>query len=85
MLLTEFMTEKRLIRRTKLGAVAIAAALLFSHMLWQLTEASVQQPGRPFDLVGYQTPMNERPGIDDGAVMAIHFSGDIHGALEPCG
>jgi len=79
------MTEKRAIRRIKLGAVATAAALIFSNMLWQLTEAATQQPGRPFDLIGYQTPMSERPGVDDGAVMAIHFSGDIHGTLEPCG
>lgn len=80
------MTEKLAIRRIKLAAVAAAAALIFSHMLWQMTEASSpQQPARPFDLIGYQTPASERPGTDDGAVTAIHFSGDIHGTLEPCG
>lgn len=87
MLSTEFMTEKRAIRRIKLGAIAAAAVLLFSQMLWQMTEASSEQqpPKRPFELIGYQTPFNERMGADDGAVLAIHFSGDIHGTLEPCG
>lgn len=81
------MTEKRVIKRIKLGAVAVAAALILSQMFWQMPEAysEQQQPGRAFELIGYQTPLNERMGTDDGAVLAIHFSGDIHGTLEPCG
>jgi hypothetical protein len=35
--------------------------------------------------VGDQVPYDERFAPDDGAAFAVHFSGDIHGNLEPCG
>src|SRR5262249_16031785 len=43
------------------------------------------QGGRQFELVGISTPFTERAGSNDGAVFAIHFTGDTHGSLDTCG
>ena len=37
------------------------------------------------ELVGMQATMAERLGTDDGMSFAIHFGGETHGSLEPCG
>lgn len=44
-----------------------------------------QQPRRRVEIVGVSVPAAERAGADDGAALAIHFTGDTHGSLQPCG
>ena len=79
------MQNQKMTKRIKL----IAIAMLLVTYLWPSTEtgasvAQQRQYGRP-EIIGQETPYNERFGADDEAAFAIHFSGDIHGNLEPCG
>ncbi len=72
------------IKRIKLAA-AILVVSAFCFTIWRGAEAAqeIERP-RP-EIIGIGVPMNERIGTDDGAALIIHFSGDIHGGLEPCG
>jgi hypothetical protein len=44
-----------------------------------------QEDRSRIEIVGHETPTKDRFGSDDGAAFVIHFTGDIHGSLEPCG
>ncbi len=91
------MQKDELVRRTKLAAILLVAALMGSFLPAQKTVANVaagaqeQTPESPeippnrFNIFGFGIPLAERVGNDDGAAFVIHFSGDIHGSLEPCG
>ena len=71
----------------KLLAVGLTVGLLFLGSHWKTAGAGQlqeQPPGR-LEIVGVGVPMSERVGKDDGAVLIVHFSGEIHGGLEPCG
>ncbi len=37
------------------------------------------------EIAGVDAPMSERLGADDKPSLVVHFTGDIHGSLEPCG
>lgn len=81
-----------MVKKLKTAVVLLAAAFLGSYLPWQKTGASGvgQQPPqdkaqRRFEVVGLGTPLKERVGVDDGATFVVHFVGDIHGSLEPCG
>lgn len=90
------MPKDELVRRTKLAAV-LFAALLGSFLPAHGTGASVagkaqEQAPEPqeiplnrHNIFGYGVPLADRVGKDDGAAFVIHFTGDIHGSLEPCG
>ena len=47
--------------------------------------AAQEQSGRMFEMVGMNVPFEQRTGVDDGALFAVHFTGDTHGSLDPCG
>ena len=47
--------------------------------------ATEAQAKRLFEIIGMDVPFDQRVGIDDGAVFAIHFGGDTHGNLDTCG
>ena len=47
--------------------------------------AAQEQSGRMFEMVGMSVPFEQRTGVDDGALFAVHFTGDTHGSLDPCG
>lgn len=86
------MNNRLMVKRIKVAALLLMAVFIGSYLPWQETGASVaQDQARPdnvqrrFEMVGLGTPLNERPGKDDGASFVIHFVGDIHGSLEPCG
>jgi hypothetical protein len=49
------------------------------------TATLAQQPRRRVEIIGISVPAQERAGADDGAALAIHFTGDMHGSLQPCG
>jgi hypothetical protein len=70
------------IKRIKLAA-ALLAVSAFCFTFWRGSAQEIKRP-RP-EIIGIGTPMNERIGTDDGAALVVHFSGDIHGGLEPCG
>jgi hypothetical protein len=81
------MQNQKMNKRIKLIAVAMLSAFASYLLPWPDTGASAAQQrqyARP-EIIGQETPYNERFGSDDGAAFAIHFSGDIHGNLEPCG
>jgi hypothetical protein len=71
--------DKRILNLTKAIVLLVAIALGVS-----LVAGGVQQRP-PLEIAGYQATMDERLGKDDGAAFVIHFTGDIHGTLEPCG
>ena len=62
---------------------SVAALAVFAQA--RHTVANQEQPGRLFELIGMNLPLEERVGVDDGAAFAIHFSGDTHGNLDTCG
>ncbi|HYP29520.1 MAG TPA: hypothetical protein VE262_22605 [Blastocatellia bacterium] len=79
-------------KRIKTAALFMAAVFLGSYLPWQRTGASAAEgqaqqaeAQRRFEVVGLGTPLKERTGKDDGASFVVHFVGDIHGSLEPCG
>ncbi|HVF89555.1 MAG TPA: hypothetical protein VNH22_05775 [Blastocatellia bacterium] len=80
-----------MIKRAKIAALILAAVFFGSYLPWQETGASaLQEPPqgdaqRRFEIVGIGTPLKDRTGKDDGASFVVHFVGDIHGSLEPCG
>ena len=67
----------------------IAIVMLLSAYLLPSSDAGAsnaqQREYRRPDIVGDLVPYEERFAPDDGAAFVIHFSGDIHGNLEPCG
>ena len=81
------MENRQTKKRIKLIAVAMLSAFVTCLWPWPDTGANVSQQRqyvRP-EIVGQETPYNERFGSDEGVAFVIHFSGDIHGNLEPCG
>jgi hypothetical protein len=76
------MGEKKAIKRVKLAAI-IAMALASAIAATSRNEAQIERP--KLEILGYGVPLAERLGADDGAQVVIHFSGDTHGSLEPCG
>jgi hypothetical protein len=74
--------QKR-IRALKLVAIFSVAALAVFAQVHKTVAA--QEPGRLFELVGINVPLDQRVGVDDGAAFVVHFSGDTHGVLDTCG
>jgi hypothetical protein len=72
------------IKWLKLVAILFAAALTFVVHL-RKTSAAQDPTARLFEIVGMNTPLEQRVGVDDGAVFAVHFSGDTRGNLDTCG
>lgn len=86
------MNNRSMVKKIKVAALLLTAVFMGSFLPWQRTGASAvggqAQQGdaqRRFETVGRGTPLKERTGKDDGASFVVHFVGDIHGSLEPCG
>jgi len=79
------MENQELIKRLKVVAIALVAVLVFAAQAQQSRGATQNQPGRLFEIVGVDTPLEQRVGVDDGAVFAVHFGGDTRGVLDVCG
>lgn len=81
------MQNHKSIKRAKLILIALIAAVITVCLIRQPAGASSAQdtPRKRVEIVAQGTPLAERFGPDDGMAFAIHFSGDIHGSLEPCG
>jgi len=78
------MRNENQMRRLKLAAIiSILTLLVFAYI--NTTSAAQNPPQRLFEIVGMNVPFQERVGVDDGAVLAIHFSGDTRGNLDTCG
>jgi hypothetical protein len=75
------------LRRIKLIVIAAIAGATCYYQPWQAIGAGIaQQEDRSrVEIVGQETPAKDRFGSDDGAAFVVHFTGDIHGSLEPCG
>ena len=73
-----------MIKHLKLIAiVSVAALAIFAQI--HITSAAQDPTARLFEIVGMNTPLEQRVGADDGAVFAVHFSGDKRRNLDPCG
>ena len=82
------MRDHKSIKLIKLTFLALAAAFLYSDLPSQETAANSapqQQARRRVEIIGSQVPFNQRIGEEDGALFAIHFTGDTRGRLGPCG
>ena len=73
-----------MITQLKLIAIALVAALAVFAQVHD-TVLAQEQPGRLFELIGMNVPLEKRVGVDDGAAFVVHFSGDTHGSLDTCG
>jgi len=69
----------------KLSVTASASLLAFLLSFNRGSTAGQEQPGRLFEMVGMNVPFEQRIGADDGAMFVVHFTGDTHGSLDPCG
>jgi len=69
----------------KLG-ITLSASLVVAFLVldWGTTAAQ-EQSARLFEMVGMNVPFEQRIGADDGAMFVVHFTGDTHGSLDPCG
>lgn len=73
-------------RKAKIAAILlIAACACWNLASKHLAAALTSEPQRRFELVGMDTPVADRAGTDDGAAFVVHFFGNTHGSLEPCG
>jgi hypothetical protein len=81
------MESQRGLNRIKLIVTAIIAGATCYYFTWQAIGAVIaQQEDRSrVEIVGQEAPLKDRFGADDGAAFVLHFTGDIHGSLEPCG
>ena len=79
--------DRKAVTRVKLATLAVAAAVACALLPWHRVAALAYQDAsqRRFEIIGVSVPLDERFGKDDGAAFVLHFSGDIHGSLEPCG
>ncbi len=69
-------------KTTKSIKLAAMLAVVSACLLALVTRA---QERPKVEIIGFSTPLSERLGADDGAALVVHFSGDTHGSLEPCG
>lgn len=73
-----------MIKLLKLTAIVSMAALAgFLHL--HVVAGAQNQPGRLFEIIGMNVPFEQRVGVDDGAAIVVHFSGDYRGSLDTCG
>jgi hypothetical protein len=54
-------------------------------MGWNIAGMAEQSSADRPEIVGVGASLTERLGADDKPSLVVHFSGDIHGSLEPCG
>ena len=81
------MHSRKRLKPIKLILVSVVACISGWCLPLQGISSSIsQQEDRSrFEIVGQDTPTDARFGADDGAAFILHFTGDIHGSLEPCG
>lgn len=80
------MQDKTKSMRVKLAVLLCATALCAQVPLSPTRARDAQDsPAKRLEIVGSATPLAQRTGVDDGAVLAVHFGGDTHGTLDACG
>ena len=75
------------LKQIKLVLIALVASVTGWCLPSQTisSNTSQQEDRSRFEIVGQDTPTDARFGTDDGVAFVLHFTGDIHGSLEPCG
>ena len=73
-----------MMKHLKLAAIVLLAALAGFGQFDLPSGAQAQSP-RLFEIVGMNTPFEQRSGIDDGVAFVVHFGGDTRGSLDVCG
>jgi hypothetical protein len=68
----------------KLTAITLITVLAAFLQLYRSVGAQ-SSPVRLFEIAGMNMPLEQRIGVDDGAVFVVHFAGDTHGSLDVCG
>ena len=83
----EAMQKNNRVKRIKIAVILLSAVFACSYLGRNQISANLSeaQSQRRFEIVGIDAPLAERAGTDDGAAFAIHFIGNTHGSLEPCG
>jgi hypothetical protein len=81
----DFKVIRNSIDRFKLVALLLFAGLAFFLQVQKPAAATEAQSKRLFEIIGMDVPFDQRVGINDGVVFAIHFGGDTHGNLDTCG
>ena len=81
------MQNRQRLKRIKLVLVSIVSGITAWSLPSRVISSNIpQQEDRSrFEIVGQDTPPDARFGAEDGAAFILHFTGDIHGSLEPCG
>jgi len=78
------MQNLKTIKRLKLFVVLLIAVTTFwAH--FQTNASTQEQSTRLFEIAGATMPFEQRFGVDDRPSFVVHFEGDTHGTLEPCG
>jgi hypothetical protein len=73
------------IKIIKLVAICLTLAFMGWQIAGEIARATEQSAGDRPEIIGVGASMPERLGADDKPSLVVHFSGDIHGSLEPCG
>ena len=81
----DFKAIRNSIGRFKLLAMLLFIGLGFVLQVQKPAAATQAQAKRLFEIIGMDVPFDQRVGIDDGVLFAIHFGGDTHGNLDTCG
>ena len=66
-------------------ATTVLIATLVGFLQIYATDGAQNQPARLFEIAGMNVPFEQRVGVDDGAALIVHFSGDTKGSLDVCG
>ena len=79
------MQNKPTSKRVKLPVLLVGALLCSYVTLADLGVGAQGQLANRLEFVGIGVPLDKSTGVDDGAVLAVHFMGDTHGNLDTCG
>ena len=73
------------LKRAKLAIILGAALCFYSPQIETGASVTPGQAANRLEFVGVGVPLDKSTGVDDGAVLAVHFMGDTHGNLDTCG
>lgn len=81
---SRLMQNFKTIKRLKLFVVLLIAGTTFwAH--FQTKASPQEQSTRLFEIAGVTMPFEQRVAATDRPSFVVHFEGDTHGTLEPCG
>jgi hypothetical protein len=65
--------------------LVVILGLITLSTFFSLTFKTGASQAQRTEIAGISSPLSERLGADDKPSLVVHFTGEVHGTLEPCG